>query len=323
MVYPDIEPHADGLLDVGDGQRLYWEQSGHPHGKPALVLHGGPGSGISPGRRRLFDPTRYRIVQFDQRGCGRSTPHAGDPATDLATNTTRHLVADIERLRQHLGLERWLVWGVSWGVTLGLAYAERHPDRVTEMVLASVTLTRASDVHWFAHEAGRFFPEAWARFRDGVPEADRDRNLVAAYDRLLNADPDPEVRARAARDWCAWEDALLSLDEGYVVPNPRFADPRRRMAFARLVSHYFRHAAWLAEDELLGGAGALAGIPGVLIHGRLDIGGPPDVAWQLARVWPEAELHLVGTGHSGGEEMQARLVAATDRFARLAPSSDA
>jgi proline iminopeptidase len=303
------------MLDVGDGQSIYWEASGSPEGKPAVALHGGPGSGSSPGRRRWFDPARYRLVQFDQRGCGRSTPHAGDLTTDLSTNTTHHLIADIERLREHLGIERWLVWGASWGVTLALAYAERHPERVTEMILLSITMTRRADVHWFAHETGRYFPEQWERFRAGVPEAERDGDLVAAYDRLLNAHPDQDVRRQAARDWVAWEDALLSLEDGYVVPNPRYADERFRICFARLVTHYFSHAAWLEEDELLRNAPHLAGIPGVLIHGRLDLAGPPDVAWKLAQAWPAAELHFVAGGHTGDDEMSQLELEATERFA--------
>jgi proline iminopeptidase len=218
------------MLDVGDGQSIYWEVSGNRAGKAAVALHGGPGSGSSPGRRRWFDPDRYRFVQFDQRGSGLSTPHAGDLSTDLTTNTTHHLIADIERLREHLGIDRWLVWGASWGVTLALAYAERYPDRVSEMILLSITLTRRPDVHWFARETGRFFPDAWARFRAGVPAEERDGDLVAAYERLLNHHPDPAVRRQAARDWVAWEDAILSLEEGYVVPNPRYADERFRIA---------------------------------------------------------------------------------------------
>jgi proline iminopeptidase len=313
--YPPIEPHATGMLDVGDGQTIYWEASGNPEGKPALALHGGPGSGSSPGRRRRFDPARYRLVQFDQRGCGRSTPHAGDLSTDLATNTTHHLIADIELLRMHLGIERWLVWGGSWGVTLALAYAERHPERVSEMVLLSITMTRPADVRWFGRDVGRYFPEEWARFRAGVPPADRDGDLVAAYDRLLNSERDPDVRLQAARDWVTWEDAILSLEEGYVVPNPRWADERFMVAFARLVTHYFSHAAWLEEDEILGNASRLTGIPGVLVHGRLDLAGPPDVAWQLARAWPDAELHFVAGGHTGDAEMERLFLEATDRFA--------
>jgi proline iminopeptidase len=267
------------------------------------------------GRRRWFDPARYRLIQFDQRGCGRSTPHAGDLATDLSTNTTHHLISDIERLREHLGVERWLVWGASWGVTLALAYAERFPQRVTEMVLLSITMTRRSDVEWLTRTVGRYFPAEWERFRDGVPEGERDGDLAAAYDRLLNAHSDPAVRLQAARDWVAWEDAMLSLEEGYVTPNPRYADERFRVAFARLVTHYFSHAAWLEEDELLRDAARLAGIPGVLLHGRLDMAGPADVAWQLARAWPGAELHLVPGGHTGDAEMDRLHLAATDRFA--------
>ncbi|UQA54795.1 prolyl aminopeptidase [Polyangium aurulentum] len=313
--YPPLEPYETGMLDVGDGQSIYWEVSGNPDGKAAVALHGGPGGGSRPGRRRWFDPARYRLVQFDQRGCGRSTPHAGDLSTDLSTNTTHHLIADIERLREHLGIERWLVWGASWGVTLGLAYAERYPERVSEMILLSITMTRRADVRWFGHDVGRYFPEEWARFRAGVPEADRDGDLVAAYDRLLNGHHDPAIRLQAARDWVAWEDALLSLEEGYVTPNPCWSDERYRVAFARLVTHYFSHAAWLEEDELLRNASRLAGIPGVLIHGRLDLAGPADVAWQLAQAWRGAELHFVAGGHTGDAEMSRLQLEATDRFA--------
>ena len=302
------------MLDVGDGQQLCWQVSGNPDGKPAILLHGGPGSGSYPGQRRWFDPSAYRIIQFDQRGCGRSTPSVSDPVTDLATNTTHHLIGDIERLREHLEVNRWLVCGASWGVTLGLAYAECHPEKVSELIGVSVTMTRASDVHWLYHEAGRFFPEAWARFRAGVPEGERDGDLVVAYNRLLNEQPDIAIRATAAKNWCDWEDAIVSLEEGWT-PNPRYADPAFRMTFARLCAHYFSHAAWLDAGELLRNAGRLAGIPGVLVHGRFDIGGPPDVPWLLARAWPDAELHLVRTGHVGGNEMLEPVIRSTDRFA--------
>jgi proline iminopeptidase len=301
------------MLDVGDGQHVYWEVSGNPDGKPAVLLHGGPGSGSYAGQRRWFDPAAYRIVQFDQRGCGRSTPSVGDPATDLSTNTTDYLIGDIERLRQHLEIDRWQLCGASWGVTLGLAYAERHPERVTELVLLAVTMTRAGDVHWLYQEAGRFFPEEWAQFRAGVPEAERDGDLVAAYNRLLNEQPDAGVRATAAKNWCDWEDAVVSLEEGWK-PNPRYADPAFRMTFARLCAHYFSHAAWLESDELIRNADRLAGIPGVLVHGRFDIGGPPDVPWLLAQAWPDAALHLVRTGHVGGDEMLRPVIAAIDGF---------
>ena len=191
--HPPIEPYATGMLEVGDDHSIYWEASGNPAGKAAVALHGGPGSGSAPGRRRWFDPSLYRLIQLDQRGCGRSRPHAGDLDTNLTANTTHHLIADLERLREHLGIERWLVWGGSWGVTLALAYAERFPERVSEMVLLSITLTRASDVRWLTRDTGRYFPAEWARFRAGAPEAGAD-DLAEAYNRRLNHDPDPAVR---------------------------------------------------------------------------------------------------------------------------------
>jgi proline iminopeptidase len=313
-LFPRIEPYAQGLLDMGDGQHVYWETCGNPDGKPAVVLHGGPGSGCTPGHRRHFDPALYRIVLFDQRGAGRSTPHASAVTTDLSTNTTHHLVADVERLRAHLGIDSWLVRAASWGVTLGLAYAQRHADRVSEMVLSSVAMTRPADIHWLYHEVGRYFPEQWARFRAGVPAAERDGDLVGAYHRLVNEQADPVVREKAAREWCDWEDAVLSFEDGWT-PNPRYADPSFRLAFARLVTHYFVHRAWLDDGQLLADADRLAGIPGVLVHGRFDLGAPADSAWQLAQAWPDAELHLVGTGHGGGDEMTDCVIAATNRFA--------
>jgi proline iminopeptidase len=313
-LYPDIEPYESGMLEVGDGNLVYWEVCGNARGKPAVVLHGGPGSGCTPYHRRLFDPRRYRIVLFDQRGCGRSTPHAADETTDLATNATRHLLADLETLRAHLGIERWLVYGNSWGSTLALAHAEQHPDRVTEIVLLAVTMTRRSEIEWLYHGAGRFFPEAWERFRDGVPAAERDGNLVDAYYRLLQ-DPAPAVRERAARDWCAWEDAVVAIHPD-APPHPRYEDARFRMAFARLVTHYFHHHAWLEDGVLLSNAHRLRGIPGVLIHGRLDIGGPLVTAWQLAKAWPDARLVVLDAGHSSADPgMSEAVVDATDRFA--------
>jgi len=310
--FPAIEPYDAGMLDVGDGQRVYWEVSGNPAGKPAVALHGGPGGGSAPGRRRLFDPDAYRLVQFDQRGCGRSTPSVADLSTSLDTNTTGHLIGDMEKLREHLGIGRWLVWGGSWGVTLGLAYAQRYPERVTEMVLASVTMTRPGDVHWLYHETGRFFPGQWQRFREGGGNAE---DLVLAYNHLLNEQPDADVRARAAQNWCDWEDAVTSLEEGWT-PSERYADPCFRMTFARLCAHYFAHAAWLEDGQLLRGVPRLAGIRCVLIHGRSDIGSPPDVPWLLHRAWPGSDLHLVRTGHQGGTEMTDQMLTALNRFGR-------
>ncbi len=311
-LFPEIEPCEHGLLDVGDGHRLYWETAGKPAGRAVVVLHGGPGSGCT-GQSRLFDPHTYRIVLVDQRGAGRSRPRV-DATSDLSTNTTQHLLGDLERLREHLAIERWLVWGASWGVTLGLAYAERHPERVSAMVLVSVTMTRPADIHWLYHEVGRYFPEQWQRFRAGLPDAEPNSDLVAGYYHLLNEQPDVAIREKAAKSWCDWEDSVVSLEEGWT-PSRRYADPAFRITFARLVTHYFHHRAWLEDGQILREAHRLAGIPGVLIHGRLDLGGPVDTPWQLAQAWPEAELHLVGTGHQGGAEMTARIIEATNRFA--------
>jgi proline iminopeptidase len=307
------EPFDTGQLDVGDGHRLYWEVSGNPRGKPAIVLHGGPGGGSSPGFRRMFDPDAYLIVQFDQRNCGRSTPSASQPEIELSTNTTTHLVADCERLRTHLGIDRWLVWGGSWGTTLGLAYAEEHPGRVSEMVLASVVTTSHREVEWITRSMGRVFPEQWEAFRDGVPEAERDGNLAAAYSRLLH-DPDARVRDEAARRWCAWEDTHVATYPGHR-PSPRYDDPGFRLCFARLVTHYWSNAAFLGDGVLLDRVDRLAGIPAVLVHGRLDISGPPDIPWELSRRWADAELVLVDNAGHGGETMMAPVVAATTRFA--------
>jgi proline iminopeptidase len=307
------QPHEQGLLDVGDGHRIHWEVCGEPDGKPVVVLHGGPGSGCAAWWRELFDPRAYRIVLFDQRGCGRSRPHAGAPTVDLATNTTHHLLADIELLRRHLSIERWQVVGGSWGSTLALAYAQRHPERVTEMVLFSVATTTRREVEWITRDVGRFFPAEWERFRDGVPGPERDGSLVDAYSRLLH-DPDPAVREQAARDWCEWEDTHVRTRAGQP-PDPRYDNPLFRVCFARLVTHYWRHAAWLEEGDLLAGVGRLAGIPGVLVHGRLDVSSPLDIPWRLAESWSGAELVVVDEGHSGGPEMTAAIVSATDRFA--------
>lgn len=313
-LYPPIEPYATGLLEVGDGHTIYWETSGKPDGKPAIALHGGPGSGTTPFWRRLFNPEHYRIVAFDQRGCGRSTPNASDYSTDLSTNTTHHLIADIERLREYLGIERWLVLGGSWGATLSFAYTERFPERVTELVVFAVTNTSRREVDWVTRQMGRLFPEEWDRFRAGVPESDRDGDLSAAYARLL-ADPDPAVREQAALDWCIWEDVHVSLAHG----NDHHLEKRDaafRMTFARLVTHYWSNAAWLEDGELPRNAHKLAGIPGLMVDGRLDVSGPPDIAWKMNQGWPEAERILVdAAGHGHGVE--GHVVAATDRFAGI------
>ncbi|HEV7419143.1 MAG TPA: prolyl aminopeptidase [Mycobacterium sp.] len=315
-LYPPIEPYESGMLDVGDGNHVYWEACGNPDGTPALAVHGGPGSGCVPGMRRPFDPDRYRIVLFDQRGCGRSTPHASDPAVDLSANTTDHLIADVELLRRHLGVDRWVLAGWSWGTTLGLAYAEEHPGRVAALVLAAVTTTGPREVEWITRDVGRLFPGEWAHFRDGLPEADRDGSIVDAYARLLH-DADPQVREQAARDWCDWEESHINLEPARQ-PIPRYSDPRFRMCFARLVTHYWRHAAWRADGELLRNVTRIAHIPAELVHGRLDLSGPPDIAWQLAQAWPAARVHVVpGVGHTAGGAISEHVVEALDRFATL------
>jgi len=314
-MYPPIEGYDDGLLDVGDGHRMYWATCGTPTGQPALVLHGGPGSGCTPDSARYFNPERYRIVLMDQRGAGRSMPHASEPDVDLSTNTTHHLLADIELLRSHLGIERWLVRGGSWGSTLALAYAERHPERVTALVLNSIATTTPAEIEWVSRGVGIFFPQAWARFRDGVPPGERDGSLVEAYHRLL-MDSDRAVREQAARDWCDWEMAIESaLASG--APNPRYANPKFRLGFARLVTHYWRHGAWIEDGALLHDSDRLAGIPGVLIHGRLDLGTPIATAQQLSQRWADSALIVVDeAGHSTGDPgMGESIVSATDRFA--------
>ncbi|SFC98705.1 prolyl aminopeptidase [Streptomyces aidingensis] len=321
--YPPFEPRRHGLLDVGDGHHIHWEEGGSPRGRPALAVHGGPGSGTrTGGGHGLLDPQRYRIIRFDQRNCGRSTPHAADPATSLAHNTTHHLVADMERLRVHLGVERWLLHGGSWGSTLILAYAEAHPERVSEIVIAAVTTTRRSEIDWLYRGVGRFFPEALHRFRTapGLPAFPADAppatpDLLAAYARLMEH-PDPAVRERTADAWCAWEDTVLSLEDN-PGPSPFGGRPSPdRQALVRICAHYFSHGAWLREGQLLAEAHRLKGIPGVLVHGRLDLGGPPDTAWELARAWPDARLVIVAeSGHLGTETSRARVRAAFDEFA--------
>ncbi|GGT22119.1 prolyl aminopeptidase [Streptomyces purpureus] len=312
-MFLDTQAYDEGLLDVGDGNHIHWEVSGNPHGKPAVVVHGGPGSGSNPRSRRLFDPARYRVVLFDQRGCGRSTPHASDPATDMSVNTTDRLVADMERLREHLGIDRWLLYGGSWGSTLILAYAQAHPERVSEIVIAAVTTTRRSEIAWLYEGAGAFFPEAWDRFRAGVPEASAPHELVPAYARRTNH-PDRAVREKATADWCAWEDAVLSL-EGAGTPYADRPD-HAKLAMVRICSHYFAHGAWLEEGALIRDAHRLAGIPGVLIHGRFDLAGPLGTAWELSKAWPDAELTVVeNAGHTGGGDTRTHVLAALDRFA--------
>ncbi len=309
--YPEIEPYEHGMLDVGEGNQVYWETCGNPDGKPVVVLHGGPGSGCRPSARRDHDPAAYRIVLLDQRNCGRSRPHASDPATDLSANTTDHLIADLEALRERLGIEAWQVCGASWGAVLGLVYAERLPGRVTELVLYGLATGRRAETDLLTRGLGAFFPAEWERFLHLVPENERDGDLPDAYARLL-ADPDPQVRASAARAWCDWEEAVVPTSPR---PNSRYADPDFRMAFARIVTHYWRSGSWLAEGQVLRDAPRLHGIPGVVVQGSLDVGNLLGTPWLLANAWPDCELVLIDdTGHGGGPAMSEAIVGATDRF---------
>ena len=316
-LYPEIEPYAHGMLETATGADLvYWEICGNPNGKPALVVHGGPGSGCTPWHRRLFDPAKYRIVLFDQRNCGRSRPHASAPETDLSANTTDNLIADIERLRAHLGVSRWLVLGGSWGSALALAYAERFLDHVTELVLFGVTTGRREEGDWlFRDGLGRFFPEAWERRRAAVPISARDDDIVEAYHRLL-FDPDPAVRERAAHAWCLWESATPDWPPAPGLA-PRFRDAAFALAFARIVTHYARHDAWLGDGRVLRDAHTLANIPGVLINGRFDFQAPLATAWELHQRWPRSELIVVDdAGHAADHRgITQQLIRATDRFA--------
>jgi proline iminopeptidase len=329
MPYPPIEPYQTGLLETGDGNQVYWEACGNPDGQPALVVHGGPGSGCSAGQRRRFDPERHRIILFDQRNCGRSKPHASDPAADMTKNTTTHLISDMEQLREQLGVDRWLLYGGSWGVTLSLAYAERHPDRVAGMLLVSVTSSRRLELDWLYRGAGRFYPEAWARFRDyaGLPgyrlPTDPEppiEDLLLAYAARME-DPDRAVRERAALEWVTWEDAVIS---GEANGSPGTYSARvddARLAFVRICSHYFGHDAFLRDGELIANAGLLAGIPGILVHGRHDISGPANTAWELAAAWPGADLIIIeDSGHTGSSSMSAALDEATARLSDLVTS---
>ena len=310
--FPPIEPYETGMLAVGDGHRIYWECCGNPQGKPALYLHGGPGAGSSPGARRFFDPDSYRAVLFDQRGSGRSRPLASEPDADLSANTTAHLIADIESLREHLGIERWVVLGISWGTTLAQAYAHRHPERVTALILALVTTTSRREVEWITEDMGRIFPQEWDRFAAAVPESLRRLRLVDAYATLLR-DPDPAIHEPAAREWCAWEDTHVSLAPGHQ-PYPRFEDPEFRLLFARLVTHYWSNAAFLAEDQLLRDAAKLNGIPGVLIHGRYDVSSPLETPWRLSQRWTTSDLHIMEDAGHGGDALPGSIVTALNRF---------
>lgn len=315
-LYPEIEPYNHGMLDVGDGQQIYFEEVGNPGGKPVVVLHGGPGGGCTTGMRRFFNPDKYRVVLFDQRGAGRSLPHAADPAADLSTNTTWHLVADIEKLREHLGIDKWQVFGGSWGSTLSLAYAQKHTERVTELVLRGIFTLRKSEIDWFYQEgASHLFPDVWEEYLAPVAPEKR-HDMVTAYAELLN-DPDPAVHVPAGIAWSVWESSTVRLfvDEADVAETRQ--NSKWSVAFARIENHYFRHGGWFEDGQLIRDAGKLAAIPTVIVQGRYDACTPMRTAWDLAKQMPHAEFVVVpDAGHAATEPgIAAALVAATDKFA--------
>jgi proline iminopeptidase len=311
-LYPPIEPYNTGRLRVSPIHEVYFEESGNPKGKPVIFVHGGPGGGTDPKQRRFFDPAAYRIVLFDQRGSGKSTPHA-----NLEDNTTWHLVEDMETLRRHLGIERWQVFGGSWGSTLALAYAQKHPERVTELVLRGIFLLRDQEIRWFyQHGAHILFPDAWEDYLAPIPPEERG-DLLHAYHRRLTSE-DPRVRLEAAKAWSIWEARTSTL-----LPNPglvaHYGADEFALAFARIECHYFVNRAFLRSDtQLLDDVPRIRHIPGVIVQGRYDIPCPMDSAWALHKAWPEAELKIISdAGHSGYEPgITSALVEATDKFRR-------
>lgn len=314
MSYIPADPFDSGLLPVADGSEIYWEASGNPAGKPALYLHGGPGSSLGSGSyRRRFDPERYLIVGIDQRGCGRSRPRVSDMVETLPGNTTQALIGDIEAVRQHLGIARWLLSGASWGVTLALAYAQAHPERVSELVLVAVTTTSRAEVDWITEAMGRLFPEAWERFAAASGRRDGER-LVEAYARRL-ASNDMADRLAAARAWTAWESTHISLDPNFVPLEQRF-DEQQALAFATLVTHYWSNDGFLrGDDTIVNRMAAIGHIPAVLIHGRRDISGPVATPWRLHRAWPASRLVIVEAEGHGGPLSTEAACQALDAFA--------
>jgi proline iminopeptidase len=310
-LYPEVEPYRSGWLRVSGGHDIYFEECGSPAGKPALIVHGGPGGGCNPAMRRFHDPARYRIVLFDQRGCGRSTPHAS-----LNENTTWDLVADMERLRQHLGIETWQLLGGSWGSTLALAYAETHPERVTELILRGIFLLRKAELDWFYQEGCSWiFPDAFERYLAPIPPAERG-NMIEAYYKRLTAS-DPEMQLAAARAWSVWEGTTLSL-----LHDPervrKFSNESYALAFARIECHYFVNKGFFkCDNQLIENASRISRIPGTIVHGRYDVVTPLKNAWDLAKAWPRAELRIVpDAGHAMTEPGIAHeVVTATDKFA--------
>ncbi|MFK8052322.1 MAG: prolyl aminopeptidase [Woeseiaceae bacterium] len=309
-LYPAIEPYQSAMLDVGDGHQLYYEQSGNPKGKPVIALHGGPGGGSSADMRRFFNPSVYRIILVDQRGAGKSTPHAS-----LENNTTWDLVADLEILREALEIRRWQVFGGSWGSTLSLAYAETHPERVTELVLRGIFMLRPKEIHWFyQHGASELFPDRWQQYLAPIPEAEHD-NLLQAYHRRLTSE-DESIRLEAARAWSVWEGATSFLHPNQTA-TLQFGEAMHALAMARIECHYFMNDGFMEPGQLIANIGRVRQIPAVIVQGRYDVVCPMISAWELHEAWPEADLQIIpDAGHSAFESGNASaLVEATDRFA--------
>jgi proline iminopeptidase len=309
-LYPEIEPYETGTIDVGDGHRIYYERCGTPGATPAVFLHGGPGGGCSPTHRRLFDPARYDVLLFDQRGCGRSTPHA-----ELEANTTWHLVADIERLRALMGARQWLVFGGSWGSTLALAYAQAHADRVSALVLRGIYLCSQEELDWFYQfGVSQMFPDKYARFASLIPPEERG-DMLGAYHRRLTSGPMAD-RIAAARAWSLYEGETITLLPD-AANSAQHDDGHFALAFARIETHYFVNQCWLEPGQLLAGVAKLRHIPATIVHGRYDMPCPAHYAWALHEAWPEAEFHLVeGAGHAFSEPgILDQLIRATDRYA--------
>ncbi|MEX0283063.1 MAG: alpha/beta fold hydrolase [Paracoccaceae bacterium] len=315
-LFQETEALASGFLPDEDGHAVFWETFGTPDRPAILLLHGGPGGGCSDRLPRLFDPDRWFIVTMDQRGCGRSTPHAGDTRAALEANTTAHLVSDIERLREALSLDRWCVYGASWGVTLAQAYAHAHLDRVTGLILGSVTSTSQFEIDNLYGGAGAYLPEAFDAFQAGAPEGTPGVGMAEAYYHRLMSD-DPAVHHKAAADWCRWEAAVLKVDPR-AEPSDRFAEPRFALCFARIVTHYFRHLAWL-DPPLLQRAGALRDVPSVLINSRLDLSCPLSTAWTLHKAWPRSKLMAMPGALHGTlyGPLATEIVAAGNAFADM------
>lgn len=311
-MYPEITPYADGFLNTQDGHRVYWELCGNPDGKPAVFLHGGPGGGCSAAHRQLFNPERYKVLLFDQRGCGRSTPHAS-----LDNNTTQHLVSDMERLRTEvLQADSMLVFGGSWGSTLALAYAQTYPKHVSEIIVRGIFTVRQEELRWFYQEgASRLFPDHWENYLAPIPENER-HDLITAYHQRLTSD-DRSVQLEAAQAWTQWESHTITLLPSAAHLQAHAADDSA-LAFARIENHYFMNRGFMDEGQLLRNAHRLHGIPGVIIQGRYDACTPAKTAWDLHKAWPQAEFHLVNdAGHAFDEPgILAKLLAATDKFGR-------